>query len=48
MRSCIQLFSAGSHELEADRVAISAAQDREHLRDGRKVQAEHVIDEDLA
>ena len=36
------------HEFVADGRAISAAQDREHLENGRVFEAEHVIDEDLA
>ena len=36
------------HEFVADGRAISAAQDREHLENGRIFEAEHVIDEDLA
>ena len=36
------------HEFPADGGAIGAAQDRQHLADGGVVQAEHVIDEDLA
>ena len=36
------------HELEADRAAIGAAQDRQHLAHGRVFEAEHVVDEDLA
>ena len=36
------------HELEADRPAIGAAQDREHLADRRVFETEHVVDEDLA
>ena len=35
-------------EFEADRAAIGAAQDRQHLAHGRKFEPEHVIDEDLA
>ncbi len=35
-------------ELEADRAAIGAAQDRQHLAHGRVFEAEHVVDEDLA
>ena len=35
-------------ELEADGAAIGAAQDRQHLADGRVFEAEHVVDEDLA
>ncbi len=35
-------------ELEADRAAIGAAQDRQHLPDGRVFETEHVVDEDLA
>ena len=35
-------------ELEADRAAIGAAQDRQHLAHGRVFEPEHVVDEDLA
>ena len=35
-------------ELEADRAAIGATQDRQHLAHGRVFEAEHVVDEDLA
>ena len=35
-------------ELEADRAAIGAAQDRQHFAHGRVFEAEHVVDEDLA
>ena len=49
MRSWIQAFSFGIgdvHELDAERRAIGAAQDLQHLADGREFQAEHVVDED--
>ena len=37
------------HELEADRAAIGAAQDRQHLRDRSRIsRPEHAVDEDLA
>ncbi len=36
------------HEFVADGRAIGAAQDRQHLEDGRVFETEHVIDEDLA
>jgi hypothetical protein len=36
------------HELDAERRAVGAAQDGEHLADGRELQAEHVVDKDLA
>ena len=35
-------------ELEADRAAIGATQDRQHLAHGRVFEAEHVVDEDFA
>ena len=35
-------------ELEADRAAIGAAQDRQHLAHARKFEPEHMIDENLA
>ena len=35
-------------ELEADRAAIGAPEDREHFAHGREFEPEHVIDEDLA
>jgi hypothetical protein len=36
------------HELDAERAAIGALQDVEHLVDGRAFEAEHVVDEDRA
>ena len=36
------------HELEADRAAIGAAQDRQHLAHGGEFEPEHVVDENLA
>ena len=51
MRSWIQAFSSGIgdvHELDAERRAIGALQDLEHLADGRVLEAEHVVDEDRA
>ncbi len=36
------------HELDAERLAIGAAQDREHLADGREFEAEHLVEEDRA
>jgi hypothetical protein len=34
------------HELDAERAAVGALEDVEHLADGREFQAEHVVDED--
>ena len=36
------------HELNADRAAIGAAQDRQHFRDRRRFQTQNVIDKNLA
>ena len=36
------------HELDAERRAIGAPENLEHLADGRELEAEHVVDEDLA
>ena len=36
------------HELEAERAAIGAAQDRQHFRNRRRFQPQHVVDENLA
>ena len=36
------------HELDAERRAIGALQDRQHLADGGEFEPEHVVDEDLA
>ena len=35
------------HELDAERRAIGPPEDVDHLRDGRELQPEHVVDEDL-
>ena len=51
MRSWIQAFDlriGDVHELDAERRAIGALEDLEHLADGRVFEAEHVVDEDLA
>jgi hypothetical protein len=36
------------HELDADGLAVSTLQDRNHLAQARKLEAEHVVDENLA
>ena len=36
------------HELDAERLAIGAAQDGEHLAHGREFETEHLVEEDLA
>ena len=36
------------HELDAERLAIGAAQDRDDLAHGREFETEHLVEEDLA
>ena len=35
------------HELDAERAAIGPPEDVQHLRNGRELEPEHVVDEDL-
>ncbi len=49
MRAWIQPFSSGIrhvHELDAERRAVGAGQDLQHLPDGAELQPEHVVEED--
>ena len=51
MRACSQDFSAGiqdMHELEADRSAVRAPQDRDDLEQARVLKTQNAVDEDLA
>ena len=51
MRSWIQALLRGVgdvHELDAERLAIGAAQDGDDLAHRREFEAEHLVEEDLA
>ncbi len=51
MRSCSHAFSAGIgdvHELDAERLAIGALEDRDDFADGAEFEPQHVVEEDLA